>query len=674
MAVAAPSGIQAALGSALAGAQHDRLWSHGAVTLPRSGRVWHLSLWSRHRATIAPVLGLGLLAAAFAYRWVPELGNEREPSEPEAIRFEVVLPGESDSEIADAQGSPADQPIPSPRPPVPSKPLDAAARAEIEDLLARAVAAEQSGHLVLPEEENAADLYGAVLEINPGDESAYAGRQRALTQTIARIDEALDSGDPRPVADLLDALANFAPVAAEHQRLIRRRDALPELEVLLKEAARRMVQGQRFAPEGASALDSYRAALAIDARSRVAREGLDRVQEAMTAAALEAAGNDQFDEADALMARAAELGADTPVQRDAALRMAAFRGRRALSLVDAARAALSARDVETAADLVARAKILAPAIPGLGELEARVADALTYGPFGPGETFDDGFIARDGRGPTLVVIPTGSFDMGSPARERGRRGNEGPQREVIIKRPFAMARTEITVRQFREFVEATGYVTRAEKEGRSAVYDVRSGRMTQRRRIDWRRDYQGEPARDDDPVVHVAWDDAHAYAQWLSTVTGKGYRLPSEAEHEYVQRAASSTRFHWGDGDPDSVIGNFTGLEDRSATGRRWTHGFPGYADGFWGTAPAASFAPNAFGVHDIDGNVAEWVEDCWHDSYLRAPVDNLAWVNPGCPKRVVRGGSWGSAPEQFRSAYRASAAGELRSGRTGFRVARDLR
>jgi formylglycine-generating enzyme required for sulfatase activity len=674
MAVVAPTHVQAALGSALAGAQRDRLWSHGGVMLPRLARVWHLSLLSRHRSTIAPVLGLGLLAAAFAYRWVPETANEREAAVPEAIGFEVVLPVENGGDDAAAPDSASDLPIPSPRPAVPPKPLDTAARAEIEDLLARAVAAERSGHLVLPEEENAADLYGAVLEINPGDESAYAGRQRVLTQTISQIDEALDSGDPRPVSDLLAALANFDTAAAEHQRLVRRREALPELEVLLKEAARRMVQGQRFAPEGDSALDSYRAALAVDARSRVAREGLDRVQQAMTAAALEAAGNDQFDEADVLMSRAAELGADTPVQRDAELRMSGFRGRRALSLVDAARAALSARDVETAAGLVARAKVLAPAIPGLGELEARVADAKTYGPFGPGESFDDAFIARDGRGPTLVVVPTGSFEMGSPGRERGRRANEGPLREVIINRPFAMARTEITVRQFREFVEATGHVTRAEHGGRSAVYDARSGRMTQQRRIDWRRDYQGEPARDDDPVVHVAWDDAHAYAQWLSTVTGKSYRLPSEAEHEYVQRAASSTRFHWGDGDPETVIGNFTGLEDRSATGRRWTLGFPGYSDGFWGPAPVASFVPNAFGLHDVDGNVAEWVEDCWHDSYLRAPVDNLAWVNPGCPKRVVRGGSWGSAPEQFRSAYRASAAAELRSGRTGFRVARDLK
>lgn len=617
-----------------------------------------------------------MLAGAFVYRWMPETSGSSEGATSDVIAYEAVLSGTEASDAPDSLetlpkaggDSSALAPVP------PPKPLDAGARAEIEGLLARAVTAEQAGHRVLPENENAADLYGAVLEINPADEVARAGRQRAIAQVVARIDEALDAGDLRPAASLLQALAAFPDATPERERLMARRDGLPQIEVLLKEGARRMVQGQRFAPEGESALDSYRDALKIDSRNRVAREGLDRVQEAIAAAALEAAGGDRFDEADALMARAAELGADSPVQRDAELRMVAFRGRRALSLVDAARAALSARDIDTASDLVARAKALAPAIPGLGELEARVADARTYGPFRPGESFDDAFIAREGRGPTLVVVPTGSFRMGSPQRERGRRSNEGPQREVAVTRPFAMARTEVTVGQFRQFIDATGHVTLAEREGRSSVYDERSGRMVQRRRIDWSRGYAGEPARDADPVVHVAWDDAQAYVDWLSAVTGKRYRLPSEAEHEYVQRAGSAMRFHWGDEDPTEVIGNFTGLDDRSPTGRSWTLGFPDYGDGHWGPAPGASFVPNVLGVHDLDGNVAEWVEDCWHDSYLRAPADTLAWVNPGCPRRVVRGGSWGSAPEQFRSAYRASAASDLRSGRTGFRVVRDLK
>jgi formylglycine-generating enzyme required for sulfatase activity len=636
-----------------------------------------LNAIARHRSTIAAILGLVLLAAAFAYRWMPAGGGRGAVIEPPRPAFSA-LPYAADASPPESPVG-ASEAVPPPQAPraseslPPPRVLDSAQRAEIAQLVSRAATAEQAGRLISPADDNAADWYGAALEIDPGDAVARAGRERVLGQAIARIDEMLDAGDTRSAVPGIAALEAFADAAAERARLAQRSNRLPEVESLLKEGARRMVQGQRFAPEGASALDSYRAALELDPRNRVARQGLDRVQEGMTAAALEAAGNDRFDEADALMARAADLGADTPAQRDAELRMAAFRERRAMSLVDAARAALSTRDVDAAAELVDRAKSLAPAIPGLGELEARVADARTYGSFIPGETFADTFVARAGRGPDLVVIPLGRFRMGSPARERDRRDNEGPQREVAIERPFAIARTEVTVAEFRAFVEATGHVTTAEQAGASTVYDERTGRMVSRRGADWRRGYAGEPARDAEPVVHVSWDDAMAYAAWLTAATGKAYRLPSEAEHEYVQRAGSTTRFRWGEDDPREVIGNFTGLGDRSPTGRTWTRGFAGYADGYWGPAPVSSFPPNAFGVHDMDGNVAEWVEDCWHDSYLRAPADSRAWVNPGCARHVVRGGSWGSAPEQFRPAYRASAARELRSGRTGFRVVRDL-
>jgi len=633
-----------------------------------------LNFIARHRSNIAAVLGLALLASAFAYRWLPTGLGRAELDEPPSALFAAITeaPSVADTGIAEVPVDAAGESRPQETVPAP-RALDPTARAEIAQLTSRAVAAEQAGRLVQPADDNAADWYGAALEIDPGDRVARAGRERVLAQAIAQVDEALDAGDGRAAAALLAALQDFPDAGAERERLRARLEALPRVEALLKEGARRMVQGQRFAPDGASALDSYRAALEIDPRNRVARQGLERVQEAIAAAALEAASNDRFDEADALMARAAELGADTPVQRDAELRMAAFRGRRALSLVDAARAALSTRDVEAAAQLVERAKALAPAIPGLGELEARVADARIYGPYGPGERFVDAFVAREGRGPDLVVVPLGSFRMGSPARERGRRDNEGPQREVRVVRPFAIARTEISVAEFRVFVEATGHVSTAERVGSSIVYDERTGRMVERRGVDWRRNYAGAPARETDPVVHVSWEDASAYAAWLSSATGKAYRLPSEAEYEYVLRAGTTTRFHWGDGDPPSVIGNFTGLGDRSPSGRAWTRGFVNYNDGHWGPAPVGTFPPNAFGVHDLDGNVAEWVEDCWHDSYLRAPDDASAWVNPGCARHVVRGGSWGSAPEQFRSAYRASAPSELRSGRTGFRVVRDL-
>ena len=189
----------------------------------------------------------------------------------------------------------------------------------------------------------------------------------------------------------------------------------------------------------------------------------------------------------------------------------------------------------------------------------------------------------------------------------------------------------------------------------------------------WEDDFEGRPAADNMPVVNVSWEDASAYAAWLSQRTGKPYRLPSEAEFEYAMRAGTTTRYWWGDGRPQTVVENLTGSRDRSTRGRRWSNSFSGYRDGFWGPAPVMHFKPNGFGLYDMDGNVSEWVEDCWHDNYTRAPHDGSAWVNPGCQERVVRGGSWGSAPNQVRSGYRLGVVADTRSGRVGFRVVRVL-
>jgi formylglycine-generating enzyme required for sulfatase activity len=185
--------------------------------------------------------------------------------------------------------------------------------------------------------------------------------------------------------------------------------------------------------------------------------------------------------------------------------------------------------------------------------------------------------------------------------------------------------------------------------------------------------YEGRKAGDDEPVIHVSWNDAVAYTRWLARGTGKAYRLPSEAEFEYAVRGGKRTRYWWGDGAPDQPVENLTGELDVSRSQRQWSSYFEGYGDRHWGPAPVASFEPNPFGLHDIGGNVAEWVLDCWHDTYLRAPADGSAWINPGCKLRVVRGGYWASSPDHSRSAFRTSAFPERHDARIGFRIARDL-
>ena len=198
--------------------------------------------------------------------------------------------------------------------------------------------------------------------------------------------------------------------------------------------------------------------------------------------------------------------------------------------------------------------------------------------------------------------------------------------------------------------------------------------MIEVRGANWRRSYLGRVAAPPDaPVVHVAWEDAHAYAEWLSARTGQRYRLPSEAEFEYALRAGAQTPWAWGAQRPERAFANLTGEGDESPQGRRWGRAIPGWSDGHWGPAPVGTYPAEGFGTRDLIGNVSEWVDDCWHDSYRRAPVDGSAWINPGCDERVVRGGSWASTLEQTRSSFRLQVPGNLGSARVGFRVARDL-
>ncbi|MDE1962139.1 MAG: formylglycine-generating enzyme family protein, partial [Xanthomonadaceae bacterium] len=339
-----------------------------------------------------------------------------------------------------------------------------------------------------------------------------------------------------------------------------------------------------------------------------------------------------------------------------------------------ANSALDAGNPDLAESLAKKALALSPDLAGVDDFNRRLRNARLYANYNPGQIVVDKFLDRHGSAPPLVVIPTGSFMMGAPADEQGARADEEPQRLVKIDTGFALGRDDVSVGEFRVFVDDSGYATDAEKAGASSVYDEDSGRIIDRRGITWRDDYLGHAAADDLPVIHVSWNDAIAYTQWLSARTGKHYRLPSEAEFEYALRAGSTTRYPWGDGNPPRVIDNFTGDGDRSPHLKRsWAKAFRHYDDGYWGPAPIGKFPPNAFGLIDMDGNVSEWVADCWHDNYTRAPADSSAWMNPGCAEHVIRGGSWGSAPNQVRSAYRLSAPSDTRSARVGIRVARDL-
>ena len=225
--------------------------------------------------------------------------------------------------------------------------------------------------------------------------------------------------------------------------------------------------------------------------------------------------------------------------------------------------------------------------------------------------------------PELVVIPAGQYRMGSPESEEGRYDSESPVHEVTIQEPFAVGIHEVTREEFGHFVNETGH-----SAGETCwTYE---GEWKERSDRNWTKPgfRQGER----EPVVCVNWKDAQAYVTWLSEKTGQGYRLLSESEWEYVARAGTRTPFHYGrtiSTDQANYNGNYTYGSGREGEYREKT-------------VPVGSYPTNEFGLHDVHGNVWEWVEDCGHDSYDGAPSDGSAWTSGGdCSTRVVRGGSW---------------------------------
>jgi len=239
--------------------------------------------------------------------------------------------------------------------------------------------------------------------------------------------------------------------------------------------------------------------------------------------------------------------------------------------------------------------------------------------------------------PEMVVIPAGTFMMGSPASEEGRDDREGPQHPVNIPKQFAAGKFEVTFDEWDTCVRESGCSREAD-------------------------DY-GEWGRGRRPVVDVSWEDAKQYTKWLSAKTGKYYRLLSEAEWEYAARAGTNTKFSTGANiNPsqanydasESFAGSVTGIPKRQ-------------------TVPVGSYPPNAFGLHDVHGNVVEWTEDCWNANYNGAPTDSSARTTGDCGSRMLRGGEFGEGARYLRSAARSGLPVAARNSSHGFRVARTL-
>ena len=231
--------------------------------------------------------------------------------------------------------------------------------------------------------------------------------------------------------------------------------------------------------------------------------------------------------------------------------------------------------------------------------------------------------------PEMIVIPAGAFTMGSPQTDPDYSPAEEPQHRVVIASSFAVSKFDVTFADWDACV-SVGWCPKAVDAGMG---------------------------RDTKPAVNVSWEDAQRYVAWLSKMTGRPYRLLTEAEWEYAARAGTVTAFYWG---------------DEVGTGNANCFGCRGGWDNQQ-TSPVGSFKPNAFGLYDMAGNVWQWLEDCFNDNYEGAPADGSAWTTGDCSRRVVRGGSWNFFSASLRSAYRGRNSARIRLSGLGFRIARTL-
>jgi formylglycine-generating enzyme required for sulfatase activity len=230
--------------------------------------------------------------------------------------------------------------------------------------------------------------------------------------------------------------------------------------------------------------------------------------------------------------------------------------------------------------------------------------------------------------PEMIVVPAGNFIMGSPMWEKGHRTQEEPQHPVSIPWRLAVSRFDITFDQWEACV--------AFGDCLPAVPEWEGGRQ---------------------PVINVSWYDAQDYVAWLSRMSGKPYRLLTEAEWEYAARATTTTAYYWGD-----EVG--TGNANCKSCGSTWDNRQ---------ASPVGSFRANAFGLYDMAGNAWQWVDDCWNETYEGAPTRATAWDTKNCKGRVVRGGSWYYEPQTVRTSHRTWASPDARNKNFSFRVARTI-
>ncbi len=435
-------------------------------------------------------------------------------------------------------------------------------------------------------------------------------------------------------------------------------------------------------PQGNNAWEKYRRVLGLSSAHPEAIAGMERVIGSymdLFGAVLE---QEDFDQAEGYLSRIRDLHPDSPLlltgkerleqarqahverlaeeerlrQAEEAARQAEQERQRIAQEIErhwqSFETAMQQDKLDRAEDSLNLVRELDSDAPGLADAERRLSQAR--------EASRQKALQYAGE---MVSIPAGSFRMGDLTGADA----EKPVHSVRVA-AFSMGKYEVTVGQFQRFVEATGYLTDAERytDGKAgcSVYTTKRWKYTEGK--SWRN--PGFSVGDKHPVVCVNWNDVQAFVKWLNGNTDGDFRLPTEAEWEYAVRAGSSTKYHFGN--DESQLCRFASHAD-SGTDIDWKN--KSCSDGVGErTAEVGRYQPNSFGLYDMHGNVWEWVTDCWNESYVGAPTDGSAWTNGDCSRRVIRGGAWDSSPWNLRSAHRYGSSRSNHSSYLGFRLARD--
>ena len=508
--------------------------------------------------------------------------------------------------------------------------------AEVARLLAVAEADLKARRLTSPVGNNAWDRYRQVLKLQPTNLEAIAGMERVIGSYMELFSAAVGQED-------FDIAEGY---------LAKVRDLHPDSPVL-GEGKQHLEAAKQARADRLAEQERQRQA---DEAARLAELERQRITEAIEAnweafdIAIQA---EDLSEAAAILAQVRELNPEDQGIVIGEQRLAEAAQQQAIrGYWDIFEEALDEDDFDWAALALSRVRELSPDAPDLAEGEQRLADRRAA------------FVVE--LAGEMVSIPGGTFQMGDLSGDGD--DDEKPVHSVTVS-AFRMGKHEVTVGQFRRFVEATEYRTEAERnaDGKEGCYAYTAGEGWD---WSWGRNWQrpGYAIDGNQPVVCVSWNDAQAFIAWLSEQTGESYRLPSEAEWEYAARAGSTTKYHFGN--DESQLCRYANHADSSTD---FSDRNKSCSDGVGKRAAAVGrYQPNAFGLYDMHGNVWEWVQDCWNDSYVGAPADGGAWTSGDCSVRVCRGGAWSNRPGYLLSANRGNNSRSDRDDDVGFRLVQD--